>query len=371
MPATQKPAIRNGTVDFMKLLFTLMVMLFHTNKLFPGGYIAVDFFFIVSGYLMAKSSERRWNNGMPLGSDTLSFLFHKAKGIFPFYFVAFVFSFSITQFVSSSGWKRALLTLFRSPYNFLMLGMAGNYDMGHWVQASWYISAMLLSILLIYPLRKKHRNLFDCVIAPALFLAFVGWAYQTGTGVAGFTIGYQSRLFMYNGLARGIAEMSLGCCCYSFGQKLQTIRFTALGKAAVSFVEWFGYLLVIFCAYRYSQSDKDLVLLLALALSVTLSFSGKGMLASIFNNRFFSFLGSFSLQMYLTHELVKNRILPYIRSHTNFGTFMDKTLGTYLFVYICGTIAAAVICRLLGHLLQKATPKIVNHAKKLFIKSFD
>lgn len=371
MTTTKKPAPRNGSIDLMKFLFTLLVMLYHTTKLFPGGYIAVDFFFVVSGYLMAKSAEKRKETSLGLGSDTLSFVLHKAKGIFPFYLAAFILSFCITQILSNSGWKQALLTLFRSPYNILMLGMAGNYDMGHRVQASWYISAMLLSILVLYPIRKKHTNVFDHIIAPILFLMLVGWAYQTGTGVAGFTVGYQSRLFMYNGVFRGIAEMAIGCSCYTIGKKLQHINFTVIGKVMISLIEWAGYLLIFFCAYHDSKSDIDLVLLLLIMVSVTLSFSGKGILAPLFNNRLCSFLGSFSLQMYLTHELVKNVILRYARAHTALGQFMDRTLGTYLLVYISATVAAAMLCRFMGSLFKKSFPQIQNLAKKVFTKNGD
>lgn len=361
--------IRNGSIDLMKFLFTLVVMLYHTTKLFPGGYIAVDFFFIVSGYLMSKSTEKRIANGIALGSDTLSFVLHKAKGIFPFYLSAFILSFCFTCVLGGSGIKQSLLTLFHSPYNIFMLGMAGNYDMGHRVQASWYISAMLLGILLMYPIRKKNVNVFDHIIAPILFLVFVGWAHQTGGGVSYFTVGYQSNIFMYNGMFRGIAEMAIGCSCYTLGKKLQNIHFTFWGKLIVSLFELIGYALIFFCASRYSQSDTDLTLLLLIAMSVTLSFSGKGLLSPILNNRLCSFLGSFSLQMYLTHELVKNVILPYARKHTDLGLFMDRTLCSYLFVYICSTVIAAIICRILGTLLKKFHVQICRLWKAYFIES--
>lgn len=184
---------RNGMIDIMKLYFTLMVMFFHTGKFFKGGYIAVDFFFIVSGYLMAHSMEKYKSASLPQncgGSDAVLFVLHKAKGLFPSYLAAWMLSFSITNFCKGSSLLCALKTLVRSPYNIFMIEMIGNYDMGHRVQASWYISAMLLSILIIYPIRNKHINLFDYYISPLIFFLFIGTAYQQKTGVAGFTVGY-------------------------------------------------------------------------------------------------------------------------------------------------------------------------------------
>ena len=54
---------RNETVDFLKFLFALVIVIFHGRKLassgefalFQSGYLGVEFFFLVSGFLMMKS----------------------------------------------------------------------------------------------------------------------------------------------------------------------------------------------------------------------------------------------------------------------------------------------------------------------------
>lgn len=51
---------RNYTLDFLKFVFAIIVMLFHSNSLtsdqgqmiFLNGRIGVEFFFLVSGCLM-------------------------------------------------------------------------------------------------------------------------------------------------------------------------------------------------------------------------------------------------------------------------------------------------------------------------------
>ena len=107
--AKQLKPSRNGSIDLMKFVFTLVIMLFHTNKLFGGGYIAVDFFFVVSGYLMAVSMEKRMTRQsqkpVPLGQDTVSFLLHKAGGIFPYYVVVFVLTFILSNVIKNGSWQ--------------------------------------------------------------------------------------------------------------------------------------------------------------------------------------------------------------------------------------------------------------------------
>ena len=56
---------KNAAIDLLKFLFAMMILLFHGGKnlpgqvsLFPNGRIGVEFFFLVSGYLMAASAAR-------------------------------------------------------------------------------------------------------------------------------------------------------------------------------------------------------------------------------------------------------------------------------------------------------------------------
>ena len=55
---------KNGAIDFWKFAFSIMIVLFHSyyfannedGAIFREGRIAVEFFFIVSGFFMAKSA---------------------------------------------------------------------------------------------------------------------------------------------------------------------------------------------------------------------------------------------------------------------------------------------------------------------------
>ncbi|HCA56040.1 MAG TPA: hypothetical protein DEO95_11320, partial [Ruminococcaceae bacterium] len=78
-----KSSARNGKIDLLKFLFSIMVIIFHFGKglynydLFTKGYIAVEFFFITSGFLFAKSLAK-----YPYQKDTFfkdSTLFMKRK----------------------------------------------------------------------------------------------------------------------------------------------------------------------------------------------------------------------------------------------------------------------------------------------------
>ena len=48
---------RNGFIDFLKFIFAIIILIHHSWQFFPIlpiGYIGVELFFLVTGWLMAK-----------------------------------------------------------------------------------------------------------------------------------------------------------------------------------------------------------------------------------------------------------------------------------------------------------------------------
>lgn len=57
---------RNGVIDFMRFIFALLVILHHAilfHKPIIAGYIGVEFFFMVTGWLMAEKQMSSWGGG--------------------------------------------------------------------------------------------------------------------------------------------------------------------------------------------------------------------------------------------------------------------------------------------------------------------
>lgn len=78
---------RNGAIDFWRFIFSLLIVFCHMTlcpsfyyndvKWFKSASIGVEFFFILSGFLMAKSSIK----GLPIGKATSVFIIRKWMGI--------------------------------------------------------------------------------------------------------------------------------------------------------------------------------------------------------------------------------------------------------------------------------------------------
>ena len=88
---------KNLSIELLRFIFAFIVVMTHTHGLRPttknypfvGGYIAVEFFLILSGYYIMKSvMEKDWDLKSP-GKSSLIFTYQKFRPLY-FYIVASV-----------------------------------------------------------------------------------------------------------------------------------------------------------------------------------------------------------------------------------------------------------------------------------------
>lgn len=89
---------RNYELDFWKFIAAIFVVLVHSYSLFDGeflvasqGRLAVEFFFLVTGFLFAHSiiRDERSFSFETIGSETWHFLWRKTRSFLPFYVIGF------------------------------------------------------------------------------------------------------------------------------------------------------------------------------------------------------------------------------------------------------------------------------------------
>ena len=345
---------RNGVIDLMRFVFCMVIVLFHARNLGgstetalfgDAGYIGVEFFFIVSGFLMAKSAARRANEPLDsLGRETTVFIWNKIKPLLFFYVLAVICSYSCTVVTKN-------FTVSQSVHNFLLgiwdlsfLRASGIKTYGL-VRATWYLSAMFISMLALYPLLRRLKDQFTHILAPLITIFFLGFLSQKFGNLDQYVNHYA---FIFTGVMRALAEISLGCICYAVCEKLRTMNLTLFARILITLTQIAGYGAVLYWATDLPMKQFDFVMVAFLAVSITLSFSGQGILVPLFHGSFFTLLGKLSMVIYLNHMWIKDLL----------AKLLPKSMGyvKLILIFICCTILVSVTVLF----IEKAVTRLWN-----------
>lgn len=194
----------NGTIEFYRYIFTVVVCLMHLyynfwglGDLFGGGYISVDFFFVLSGYFLPAACVKH--------QTAAKYTFMRYVGMF-FYVIS---ASLLGVLLASNGHLEDIPSLLVSALpDMLCLQMSGIFYLKS-LGVMWYISAMVIAGFFISNLYYYNgsKKKFIGLIGPAIVL--IGYAlifHSTGNldsvGQEGFILPL--------GLIRALAGMSLG-----------------------------------------------------------------------------------------------------------------------------------------------------------------
>ena len=331
---------RNGKIDFLKFIMSFAVITYHfgnavkyENEWFQKGYMAVEFFFIVSGYLFAKSLEKYRNiDDGRIISSSLSFMGKKYVGLLPYHIFMCIATFIV--FGIQKGWDAAMV-LARIP-DLLLIGMGGIHNMseaGH----EWYISAMLIVMFVLTPVMIKYREVFSKYIAPVLVLLVFGYITQNNNSL---DLVYTWNGTVYLGILRALAEISLGVICYEVSQSgiIEKAKGLPLRIAEVmAYVLFIVYMWGGFC--KDYDSSVEFTLVLVIAVGITLSFSDKTSIR-LLNNKFVHFLGKLSLPIYLNHIYIRQLLIGQLLPQEDWQYGYLPHLG----IYILLVLGASLLC---------------------------
>lgn len=352
---------RNGAIDFWKFVFSLMVVQFHSSNLtkikttpFVGGAIAVEFFFLVSGYLMAASISRYREDQIVVGRDTRQFMLHKIKGLCPEIFIAWGIGYVVQHIRTEATLSSLVKDLMTGVWDLFFLRESG-LEGFRANPAAWYISAMLLAMLVIVPLFFKDRDVFLNVWAPILAIATLGYLSKNVGDLRGPTdwLG-----FCYKGWLRAVGELCMGAICFGICQKMKDIPYSTLAKALLTALELCCYLGVIVWSYEHKGSRMDFVMLLLFAVGVVVTFSSQSLLSSIFNNSFVYFLGKISFPIYLAHNYW---------SHALVRIFPEQTYVQLYPKYVLAVLLTTCVISLTAKIMRMMAPAFFAACKRVLI----
>lgn len=331
---------RNGLIDLERFVFSIFIVLLHSenyrNSIMPNGYIAVEFFLVLSGYLLAKKAEEY--QGTNLWNDNVRLVLHKFLSFFPFLLLSVIWSGLLYSVLLTSS-SRFFITMalsFSDIFPVQMLGYFGIFISG----VSWYLSVLLVGTFLLFPILVKKRDVFIKYLAP-LFVLFAYGYIEKKQGC--FQLPDVWYGVIYSGMLRGIAGLSLGAISYEIRKVIDSVKPGKLNKMVISAASVVIIALtVMFSLLGEVYIKLEAVFLPLMLLLIALSFSQHNVLASACSGKICGFLGKLSLSVYLCHYYTANLIPLFVSN----GASNQATI-----VYLSAVMAFALANYFVGKLL--------------------
>ncbi len=296
---------RIGEIEILRFLFCLLIVVFHCNTRIihhqegydfqflcaPRGYIGVEFFFMLSGFFMAHSTQRMRADAPDRAAQYLRFLWKKYVSVFPYHIIAFVLLF-VKLCADLKGFSLNLL--FKVLPNFFLIQRSGikYYDVN---SVEWYISAMLLAMAVILPFAVKYKDTYAKYIAPVSALIIYGFLLHR-SGALGNIHAWTSVGFKC--FWRALAGINLGFFASACVAVLQRCRFSKKERGVaitVRLILWGTVFVFAFLLYP-QRHDFVFVVMMFVALVLTFVFGFESKNGS---GKVPAYLGRLSLTMYL------------------------------------------------------------------------
>lgn len=308
---------QNYYIDFLKFVFSLIIVFFHTwifngvfhTGYFNRGYYAVDFYFIVTGYLLFDSVYRKyWKKNIKdseLGKNTFKFVFSKIKGLLPYiglsFILGFIFTylcgliknFNFSSFLSNNVIAEVLQLSF----------LEGNYSINTPI---WYISVMIVVLFITFPLLVKYKDNYIYFIGIPIVLFSIGLTNYLGININAPT---EAKFIFINGFYKGLIFINLGVISYVLSRWIEKLKITKNYKIILTIFETLGYIFLIL-AMHYHLCDSYLYGI-GFTILVALTFSNQTLVSGLFKSSNWKKLGKFGFVLYLNNYYFINFIKSY------------------------------------------------------------
>lgn len=325
-------------MDLVKMIFTFVVILYHfgmmhNNIIMGGGYLAVDFFFIVSGYLMRNSIEKHITPKDTLMNGFKKIIWSRAMNLYPSFILAWIAAFLVIHVLS--GETSYLSDVWAAKQELFLIHLFGIYSEKSYLSPVWYLSAMFIAMAIILPplFYSKRRELFT-YYCPIISLSI----YTVFSQTLGHGRGERDYLFLTTyGVYRAVAGLCLGNFAFQFVQKFKYRSHYNIFTRVLVTASIYG--ITIFLLYRFHMeylSQNDFGYIFMIFVLVILVMSGVSYTNTLFTKIKLK-IDKFNLALYFNHNYLI--IIPILYKFESFGS----KLAVFLLITIVVSIGMILL----------------------------
>lgn len=194
---------RNHAFDFLKVFLVYVVVVHHSGAMrhmLHRGYMSVDCFFMISGYLIARTQDAHPS------MSTWAYLKRRLASLYPAYLFAYICLAAVFipagRFIYQRSYGALLEILLLQDV--CIVSNSINYGM-------WYLSVLMSAGTLIYLLLRKLPRKASILLAPAMAILLYTW-HKTMGGIEQWSM----HGVLYPPFWRGTAGILTGVFLYYF-----------------------------------------------------------------------------------------------------------------------------------------------------------
>lgn len=271
-------------------IFACYVMAFHLftrdhgeylNTFLINGYLSVDFFFLLSGFIMSMVHNEFSIKGK---GDYVDFMYKRFCRIYPLYLFLLITTILITSIHTKQFESPILIfinaTLFQSFFGY-------NY-----IASSWSISTELFAYMAFPPLifiLSQKRNIIPFTILSIAALIYITLNNNILTMSVNVTGGWQSVLRCLSDYVFGVTAYVLYCKGIKISRNM-------------------SYIFLAFVTYMLFQRYYDIYIILLCAAIIPSLTDKHNIVSKFLSTRPVHYLGKISFSLYLIHSILINQI---------------------------------------------------------------
>lgn len=298
---------RNGVIELWRFILIGAIGIMHfsnsyygSSPYFGGAYVATEFFFIVSGYLLLTTFYK--NKARKEKINAWQFTLHRIKNLYPCYLFSFLVLFCFIMVQEKASINTWITNLSQSVWELSFLQISGLKGFRLFNYPAWYISAMLIVGYFIYALLELNEEKFVKVYMPLAVLGIYCFFSKNSENIDVW--GGAKILDISDALMRALAGMSLGGICYQASRFIKEKQLSPIAKFLLSVGELAAFLISLFLMNQKGHTQTDFYIILLLAVVVTLTFSNQTYVTTLLSKQPIIWIGKLSYPMFLNQIFV-------------------------------------------------------------------
>ena len=293
---------KNHEINGLRAVAVILVILFHAGiETFSGGYLGVDIFYVVSGYLITSIIYRELDEFKSF--NYLDFYLRRLRRIVPMLYVVLLvtipFAYSFFTLQDLLSYSESLISSAFFYSNILFWRKSGYFDLQSIIKPllhTWSLSVefqfyILYPILLIAILRKAKNHAYLILITLSIFLLiFSNWAVEIFPAAAFYLL--PTRAW----------ELLIGSFCFLISIKSNKILLFLFKRAHVSII---GFVLILISSIFFNNHTPTPSFYTAIpALGtclILISLDSNSFINRFLSNSYLKIIGLMSYSLYLWH----------------------------------------------------------------------